>query len=104
MAWLIFRFRARKADGSDANPRKLEVHSTVPHEPPPRYLFLMRHAKHKEGHLTEEGAAHIRSLAMRFTSGSRQSGGRILNQTIRVWFTTTSTEVQERRTRLPITY
>ena len=39
---------------------------TVSHDTP-RYLFLMRHAKHHEGHLTEEGSARIGELAMRFS-------------------------------------
>jgi hypothetical protein len=68
---------------------------TVASEPPPRYLFLMRHAKHKEGHLTEEGSAHIRSLAMRFVEWVQAEWRTCPQQTIRVWYTTTSTEVQE---------
>jgi len=61
----------------------------------PRYLFLMRHAKHDEGHLTKEGSAHIRSLAMRFAEWVQAEWRQQPQRTIRLWFTSTSTEVQE---------
>jgi hypothetical protein len=31
----------------------------------PRYLFLIRHADKREGHLTEDGSVHVRALAQR---------------------------------------
>ena len=61
----------------------------------PRYLFLMRHAKHDEGHLTEEGSAHIRSLATRFSEWVQAEWRNQPERTIRLWLTSTSTEVQE---------
>ena len=61
----------------------------------PRYLFLMRHAQHKEGHLTGEAAAHIRSLAMRFSEWVQAEWRNQPERTVRLWFTSTSTEVQE---------
>src|SRR5262249_3157062 len=61
----------------------------------PRYLFLMRHAQHDEGHLTEEASAHIRSLAMRFSEWVQAEWRDQSKRTIRLWFTSTSTEVQE---------
>jgi hypothetical protein len=67
---------------------------TVSHDTP-RYLFLMRHAQHDEGHLTEEASAHIRSLAMRFSEWVQAEWRNPPRRTIRLWFTSTSTEVQE---------
>ena len=61
----------------------------------PRYLFLMRHAKHDEGRLTEEGSAHIRSLAMRFSEWGQAEWRNQPDRTVRLWFTSTSAEVQE---------
>ena len=61
----------------------------------PRYLFLMRHAKHDGGHLTAEGSAHIRSLATRFSEWVHAEWRDQPERTIRLWFTSTSTEVQE---------
>lgn len=66
---------------------------TVSHDTP-RYLFLMRHAQHKESHLTAEGSAHIRSLAMRFSEWIQAEWRNQPDRTIRLWFTSTSTEVQ----------
>jgi hypothetical protein len=60
-----------------------------------RYLFLMRHAQHKEGHLTEAGSAQIRSLAMRFSEWVQAEWRNQPEQTVRLWLTSTSTEVQE---------
>jgi hypothetical protein len=67
---------------------------TVSHDTP-RYLFLMRHAKHDEGQLTEEGLAHIRSLAMRFSEWVQAEWRNQPERTVRLWFTSTSAEVQE---------
>jgi hypothetical protein len=67
---------------------------TVSHDTP-QYLFLMRHAQHNEGHLTEEGSAHIRSLAMRFSEWVQAEWRNQPGRTVRLWFTSTSTEVQE---------
>jgi hypothetical protein len=67
---------------------------TVSHDTP-RYLFLMRHAKHNEGRLTEEGSAHIRSLAMRFSEWVQAEWRNQPERTVRLWFTSTSAEVQE---------
>ena len=67
---------------------------TVSHDTP-RYLFLMRHAQHNEGHLTKEGSAHIRSLAMRFSEWVQAEWRNQPGRTVRLWFTSTSTEVQE---------
>ena len=61
----------------------------------PRYLFLMRHAKHDEGRLTEEGSAHIRSLAMRLCEWVRAEWRQQPERTVRLWFTSTSAEVQD---------
>ena len=60
----------------------------------PRYLFLMRHAKHDQGHLTEEGSVHIRSLAMRFCEWVQAEWRNQPERTVRLWFTSTSAEVQ----------
>jgi hypothetical protein len=67
---------------------------TVSHHTP-RYLFLMRHAQHDQGHLTEKGSAHIRLLAMRFSEWVQAEWRNEPKRTVRLWFTTTSTEVQE---------
>ena len=67
---------------------------TVPHDTP-RYLFLMRHAQHQEGQLTEAGLAHMRSLAMRFSEWVQAEWRNQRQQTVRVWLTSASTEVQE---------
>jgi hypothetical protein len=61
----------------------------------PRYLFLMRHAKHDEGRLTEGGSAHIRSLAMRLCEWVRAEWRQQPERTVRLWFTSTSAEVQD---------
>jgi hypothetical protein len=61
----------------------------------PQYLFLMRHAQHHQGHLTEEGSAHVGSLAMRFSEWVRAEWRNQPGRTIRLWVTSTSTEVQE---------
>src|SRR2546429_3322359 len=55
----------------------------------------MRHAQHNEGHLTEKGSAHIRSLAMRFSDWVQAEWRNEPGRTVRLWFTSTSTEVQE---------
>jgi hypothetical protein len=60
-----------------------------------QYLFLMRHAQHNEGHLTEEGSAHIRSLAMRFSEWVQAEWRNQPGRIVRLWFTSASTEVQE---------
>jgi hypothetical protein len=60
-----------------------------------RYLFLMRHAKHDEGRLTEEGSAHIRSLAGRFWEWVQAEWRKQPERTVRLWFTSTSAEVQD---------
>ena len=67
---------------------------TVSHDTP-RYLFLMRHAQHNEGHLTAKGSAHIRSLAMRFSEWVQAEWRNQPKRTVRLWVTSTSTEVQE---------
>ena len=54
----------------------------------------MRHAKHDEGHLTEEGSAHIRSLAMRFCEWVQAEWRNQPERTVRLWFTSTSAEAQ----------
>ena len=61
----------------------------------PRYLFLMRHAQHDEGQLTEKGSAHIRSLAMRFSEWVRAEWRNQPERIVRLWVTSTSAEVQE---------
>ena len=61
----------------------------------PRYLFLMRHANHDEGRLTEEGSAHIRSLAMRLCEWVQAEWRKQPERTVRLWFTSTSAEVQD---------
>jgi hypothetical protein len=55
----------------------------------------MRHAKHDEGHLTEEGSAHIRSLATRLSEWVQAEWRNQPERTIRLWLTSASTEVQE---------
>ena len=61
-----------------------------------RYLFLMRHAQHEGGDLTEEGAAHIRSLATRLSEWIYAEWRNQPQRTIRLWITSTSSaEVQE---------
>jgi hypothetical protein len=49
----------------------------------PQYLFLMRHAQHHQGHLTEEGSAHVGSLAMRFSEWVRAEWRNQPGRTIR---------------------
>jgi hypothetical protein len=61
----------------------------------PRYLFLMRHAQHTGGHLTDGGSAHINSLAMRFSEWVQAEWRNQPERTVCLWFTSTSTEVQE---------
>jgi hypothetical protein len=60
-----------------------------------QYLFLMRHAQHNEGHLTEEGSAHLHSLAMRFSEWVQAEWRNQPGRTVHLWFTSASTEVQE---------
>jgi hypothetical protein len=60
-----------------------------------QYLFLMRHAQHNEGRLTEEASAHIRSMAVRFTEWVQAEWRDQPGRTVHLWFTSTSTEVQE---------
>src|SRR5689334_21062245 len=55
----------------------------------------MRHAEHDEGDLTEKGSAHIRSLAERFTEWVQEEWRNQPERTVRLWFTSTSAEVQE---------
>jgi hypothetical protein len=64
-------------------------------QPTTRYLFLMRHAQHNEGRLTKEASAHIRSLAMRFSEWAQSEWRDQPGRTVRLWFTSTSTEVQQ---------
>lgn len=61
----------------------------------PLYLFLMRHAKHDDGHLTESGAAHIHSLTMRLTEWIQAEWRDQAKRTICLWLASNSTEVQE---------
>jgi hypothetical protein len=61
----------------------------------PRYLFLMRHAKHDDGHLTKAGSDHIRSLAIRFSEWVQAEWRDQPDRTVHLWLTSTSTEVQE---------
>jgi hypothetical protein len=58
-------------------------------------LFLMRHAQHNEGHLTEKGSAHIHSLAMRFSEWVQAEWRNQPGRTVHLWFTSASSEVQE---------
>jgi hypothetical protein len=79
---------------------------TKPVEPPqpvelpqpvklPQYLFLMRHAEHRQGHLTKDGSAHVRGLAERLSEWMQAEWRCHPKQTIRLWYTTQATEVQE---------
>lgn len=61
----------------------------------PQYLFLMRHASHFEGRLTEEGSAHVRSLATRFSEWVQAEWRNQPERTVRLWITSSSAEVQE---------
>ena len=61
----------------------------------PRYVFLMRHAKHDQGQLTVEALAHIRSLAARFSEWVQAEWRTQPERTVRLWCTSTSAEVQE---------
>src|SRR5690242_2304535 len=61
----------------------------------PRYLFLMRHARHQEGSLTEEGSAHVRSLALRLCEWIQAEWRNHPTRVIRSWTTSSATEVQQ---------
>jgi hypothetical protein len=61
----------------------------------PQYLFLMRHAQHHQGHLTEKGSAHIRSLAVRFSEWVQAEWRNQPGRTIHLWVSSTFTEVRE---------
>ena len=62
---------------------------------PPRYLFLMRHAQQRAGHLTNAGSAHIRELAGRLSEWVRAEWRNEPDRAIRVWYTAPATEVRE---------
>ena len=65
-------------------------------EDAPRCLFLMRHAQHSEGDLTEEGlGSHPRVGSSRFSEWVQAEWRNQPKRTVRVWFTSTSNEVQE---------
>ena len=61
----------------------------------PRYLFLMRHADHRNGHVTKDGSAHVRALAARFSEWMRAEWRDQPDRTIRLWYTAQATEVRE---------
>ncbi len=60
-----------------------------------RYLFLMRHADHRDRHVTKDGAAHVRALAARLSEWMRADWRDQRNLTIRLWYTTQASEVRE---------
>ena len=60
-----------------------------------RYLLLLRHAQHNDGHLTDQGSVHVRSLAMRFSDWIQGEWRIQPERTVRLWFTSASSEVQE---------
>jgi hypothetical protein len=62
---------------------------------PPRYLFLMRHAQQRAGHLTNAGSAHVRELAGRFSEWVRADWRNEPDRAICVWYTAPATEVRE---------
>jgi hypothetical protein len=69
----------------------------------PRYLFLLRHASQSEGHLTEDGSAHVRGLAVRLSewiyAAWRARPDRLVDgqsdRTVRLWYAAQVSEVQE---------
>jgi hypothetical protein len=61
----------------------------------PQYLLLMRHAAHRGGHLTDAGSAHVHALAERLSEWMIAEWRDQPDRTVRLWCTTTATEVQE---------
>jgi hypothetical protein len=61
----------------------------------PQYLFLMRHADQRQGHLTKDGSAHVRSLAERLSEWMQSEWQCQSERRVRLWYTTQATEVQE---------
>ena len=61
----------------------------------PRYLFLMRHAEHRGGHLTESGSEHVRALAARLSEWILPAWRGNATRTVHLWCTTPAPEVQE---------
>jgi hypothetical protein len=61
----------------------------------PRYLFLMRHADQREGHLTKDGSAHARYIATRLREWMDSEWRCQSDRTFHLWHTTQATEVQE---------
>jgi hypothetical protein len=61
----------------------------------PRYLFLIRHADKREGHLTEDGSVHVRALARRLWEWMHSWWRCQRNRTVHLWHTTQATEVRE---------
>jgi hypothetical protein len=62
---------------------------------PPRYLFLMRHAQHRAGHLTNAGSANVRELAGRLSEWIFAEWRNEPDRAIRLWYTAPATEVRE---------
>jgi hypothetical protein len=61
----------------------------------PRYVFLMRHAEQRGGHLTESGTEHLRALAGRFSEWMLAAWRGDPTRTVHLWCTTPASEVQE---------
>jgi hypothetical protein len=61
----------------------------------PRYLFLMRHADQREGHLTKDGSAQVRAVAAIFSQWMLTEWRCERDRRVRLWYTTRATEVQE---------
>jgi len=90
---LIPAWFALPAPGLDAGQREVDALADS-RGTPLRYLFLMRHARHREGRLTEEGSAHVRSLAARFSEWVLAEWRDQPERTVRLWVTSASAEVQ----------
>src|SRR5687768_11430978 len=61
----------------------------------PWYLFLMRHADQRDGHLTEDGSARVRALAARLSEWISAEWRDEPDRTVHLWYTTQATEVRE---------
>ncbi len=60
-----------------------------------QYLLLMRHAAHRRGHLTDDGKAQVGGLAERLAEWIHAEWRDESDRSVRLWYTSESTEVRE---------
>jgi len=68
----------------------------------PRFVFLMRHAEQRVGHLTESGSEHVGALAARLSEWILPAWRGNATWAVHLWCTTPGPKVQENAVVLAI--